>query len=202
MTTVNLVLPYLMAAVSLSILLVDRIRVAIGLLAVQYVLAFVISLSFQPIRSVGARLIGGIVVFMLLMTAERRFSQGATFIQTAVLPRSLWFRIVTSFIVVLVAWAFATQAESIAPSVDENIFLGAVFYICLGMLMIGLYQTPLEAGIGLFTLLTGFDLFYGGIEPSLAIVALMISIQLIIALAISYIMSIAHNAAELGEEQQ
>jgi hypothetical protein len=202
MTTVNLVLPYLMAAVSLSILLVDRIRVAIGLLAVQYVFAFVISLSFQPIRSVSARLIGGIVVFMLLMTAERRFSQGDTFIQTAVLPRSLWFRIVTSFIVVLVAWAFATQAESIAPSVDENIFLGAVFYICLGMLMIGLYQTPLEAGIGLFTLLTGFDLFYGGIEPSLAIVALMISIQLIIALAISYIMSIAHNAAELGEEQQ
>ena len=199
MATLNLVLPYLIACVSLAIILVNRIRVAIALLAFQYVLAFTISLYVQPVRSIGARLIGGVIVCLILITAERRFSQGDSFIQTDSLPRSAWFRLITSLIVILVALALAIQNEKAIASIDANVFRGAVFNICMGLLMIGLYQTPLEAAIGLLTLLIGFDLFYGGIEPSLAIIVLLISLQLIISLATSYIMSIAHSVA-LHEE--
>ena len=199
MAMLNLVLPYLIACVSLAIILVNRIRVAIALLAFQYVLAFTISLYVQPVRSIGARLIGGVIVCLILFTAERRFSQGDLFIHTDALPRSAWFRLITSLIVILVALALAIQNENAIASIDANVFRGAVFNICLGLLMIGLYQTPLEAAIGLLTLLIGFDLFYGGIEPSLAIIVLLISLQLIISLATSYIMSIAHSVA-LHEE--
>jgi len=199
MAMLSLVLPYLIACVSLAIILVNRIRVAIALLAFQYVLAFTISLYVQPVRSIGARLIGGVIVCLILITAERRFSQGDSFIHTDALPRSAWFRLITSLIVILVALALAIQNENAIASIDANVFRGAVFNICLGLLMIGLYQTPLEAAIGLLTLLIGFDLFYGGIEPSLAIIVLLISLQLIISLATSYIMSIAHSVA-LHEE--
>ena len=199
MAMLSLVLPYLIACVSLAIILVNRIRVAIALLAFQYVLAFTISLYVQPVRSIGARLIGGVIVCLILITAERRFSQGDSFIQTDSLPRSAWFRLITSLIVILVALALAIQNENAIASIDANVFRGAVFNICLGLLMIGLYQTPLEAAIGLLTLLIGFDLFYGGIEPSLAIIVLLISLQLIISLATSYIMSIVHSVA-LHEE--
>jgi hypothetical protein len=85
-------------------------------------------------------------------------------------------------------------------SLNANVFLGALFNICLGLLMVGLYQSPLEAAIGLLTLFIGFDLFYGSIEPSLAIVVLMISLQLIISLATSYMMSIAQNDIDSGGE--
>jgi hypothetical protein len=202
MITINLILPYLMAGVSLAILLVNRIRWVIVLLALQYVLAFSLSLSILPARSMGARLIGGVIVCLILITAERRFSQSLLYSHRDVLPRSIWFRLVTSLIVIVVAWAYAFQNQGVVAGVESNVFLGAIFCICLGMLMIGLYQSPLEAAIGLLTLLIGFDLFYGAIEPSLAIVALMVSIQLIIALATTYILSIAHNAVFLNEEQR
>lgn len=199
MFTIYLVVPYLMAGVSLTIILVNRIRVAIGLLVVQYVLAFTISVSVQPLRSIGARLIGGVIVCLILIIAERRFTQGVAFIHTDALPRSTWFRLITSIIVILVAWALAIQNENAIASIDSNVFRGAVFCVCTGLLMIGLYQTPLEAALGMLTLLIGFDLFYGGIEPSLAIIALLVSLQLIISLSTSYIMSIAHHATFIEE---
>jgi hypothetical protein len=186
-------LPYMMAALSLAILLLSRIRIAIVLLVVQYFLAFAISSSTQPLRTILARLVGGFLVCLILFTSQRRFSRGLTFIHANVLPRSPWFRLITSMIVVLVAIAIAFQTNQFSATFEANIFLGAVINLCMGALMLGLYQTPLEAAIGLLTLLIGFDLFYGAIEPSLAIVALLISIQVIIALATSYIMSITHN---------
>jgi hypothetical protein len=185
-----------MACTNLAILLINKTRIAIGLLASQYIFAFLISLPVLPIRTLFARLIGGLLVCMILFTSERRFSRGVTFIRADSLPWSIWFRLITSLIVFIVAWAFAYQSQSIPSSIGMNVFMGAVFNICLGSLMLGLYKSPLEAAIGLLTLLIGFDLFYGAIEPSLAIVVLLITIQLIISLATSYIMSIAHNTAK------
>jgi hypothetical protein len=187
----NLV-PYLMASTSVAILLLNRIRLATGLLLAQYFLAFLISLPVLPVRTLAARLIGGILVCVILFTSDRRFRGGGTFQQSESLPRSFWFRLITSLIVFIVAWAFANQNQASQPILARYVFLGAIFNICFGTLMLGLYQSPLEATIGLLTLLIGFDLFYGSVEPSLAIVVLMISIQLIISLATSYIMSITY----------
>jgi hypothetical protein len=197
----NIYLPYFMALVSLSILLLNRIQIGIGLLAFQYLLAFFLTLPVLSLRSIIARLVGGIVVSLILLTAERRFSRGLAFSVEITLPRSYWFRLITALIVLFVAWAFAYQYGGALTSLDANVFLAAVFNICMGFLMLGLYQSPLEAAVGMLTLLIGFDLFYGGIEPSLAIVALLISIQLIIGLATSYILSVAHHST-IGREGQ
>ncbi|TFH35533.1 MAG: hypothetical protein E4G99_07085 [Anaerolineales bacterium] len=202
MVTNAIFLPILTASVNLAILLVNRVRLAIGLLAIQYVLASVISLPAQPLRSVLARLLGGLIVCLILITVERKFPKGGTFIHADALPRSLWFRMTIALIVILVAWAFANQSEGLLASVEASVLLGAVLNICMGLLMLGLYQSPLEAAIGLLTLLIGFDLFYGSIEPALTIVALMVSIHLIIALATSYIISVAHYAASMDEGRQ
>jgi hypothetical protein len=186
-------LPYLMVSASVAILLMNRIRLAIGLILIQYILAFLISIPVLPIRTLVARIIGGILVCVILFTSDRRFQQRGLNQHSESLPRSFSFRLITSMIVFIVAWAFANQYQISQPSLASNVFLGAIFNICFGALLLGLYQSPLEAAIGLLTLLIGFDLFYGGVEPSLAIVVLMISIQLIISLATSYIMSVAYQ---------
>lgn len=187
-------IPYLMALVSIATLLLNKARFAIYLLAAQYVFAFLLALPVLQIRSLIARLLGGFLVGVILYSSERRFTEEKSFLQTPSLPRSFWFRFLTALIVFIVAWAFANQTQSFTSSAGKNIFLGSTFIMCLGSLMLGLYQSPMEAAVGMLTLLIGFDLFYGGIEPSLAIVVLMISIQLIISLATSYIMSIRHQA--------
>lgn len=190
-----------MALINLAILLINRVRIAIGLLAIQFFLVFVLTLPTQPMRSILARLAGGVIVSLILYSADRRFSKGRSFSGEVALPRSFWFRLITGLIVLLVAWAFANQYNLEIASISGNVFLAAVLNICMGVLMLGLYQSPLEAAVGMLTLLIGFDLFYGSIEPSLAIIALLISIQLIIGLATSYILSVSHHLA-LSDEAQ
>jgi hypothetical protein len=183
-----------MAGIGVAILLLNRIRLAIGLLLIQYLLAFIISLPILPVRTLLAHIIGGILVCVILFTSDRRFRRGGLIQHSKSLPRSFWFRFITSMIVFIVAWAFANQYQASQPGLARNVFLGAIINICYGTLLLGLYQSPLEAAIGLLTLLIGFNLFYGLVEPSLAIVVLMISIQLIISLATSYIMSVAYQS--------
>jgi hypothetical protein len=59
--------------------------------------------------------------------------------------------------------------------------------MALGLLKLGLSEEPLNAGVGLFLLLGGFQLFYFGIEPSLAIVGLLAAVELGVALVVSYL---------------
>lgn len=192
------IFPYLLALTSLAIVLLNRSKVAIGLLLGQYALAFGLSLSAMPMRTLIARLVGGFFVCAILYSAETRFGESVQLRGTRSLPSSLWFRLITSLIVFVVGWAIGRNADSIPTTVNSAVYLGAVLNLCFGLLMLGLYQSPMEAAIGLLTLLIGFDLFYGGIEPSLAIVVLMISFQLIISLAISYILSNLHHGLGSG----
>ena len=53
----------------------------------------------------------------------------------------------------------------------------------LGLLQIGLNEMPMQVGFGLLTLLSGFDLFYVALEPSLAVAGLLSAVGFLIALA-------------------
>ena len=53
--------------------------------------------------------------------------------------------------------------------------------------MIGLSETPMQVGFGLLTFLSGFDLFYVALEPSLAVAGLLGAVSFIIALATAYL---------------
>jgi len=48
-------------------------------------------------------------------------------------------------------------------------------------------EDPLKTGIGLLTILTGFDLFYTTLEHSLLITGLWGAVNLLLSLAISYL---------------
>ncbi len=194
-----IILPYFIAAVNFAILLINRVKPAILLLLAQYVLAFLISFPVLPLRTLLARLIGGILVSAILFTSALRYQSNSHYAVEGPTPRSVWLRSVTSLITVIVAWALGTQNQAIPASINAAIYLGSIFNMCMGSLMVGLYQSPLEAAIGLLTLLIGFDLFYGGIEPSLAIVVLLISLQLIISLATSYILNVTQAYRESTE---
>jgi hypothetical protein len=45
----------------------------------------------------------------------------------------------------------------------------------------------MQVGIGLLTFLSGFDLFYVALEPSLAVAGLMGAVNLLVALAVAYL---------------
>jgi hypothetical protein len=92
--------------------------------------------------------------------------------------------------------ALAAYAVSVAiplPQLPPG--LTGVCYLLagLGVLLLGLSRDPIRVGLGLLTFLSGFDLFYVALEPSLVVTGLLGSISFVIALGMAYLRT-AHVA--------
>jgi hypothetical protein len=72
----------------------------------------------------------------------------------------------------------------------------AVYWLILaGLVTLVLTEDPMRVGHGLFTALTGFDLYYTTLEKSLLLTGLWGAVNLLIALAIGYL-TIAKGAGQ------
>lgn len=72
----------------------------------------------------------------------------------------------------------------------------------LGLLQLGLSTGTLRVGLGLMTLLSGFEIAYIVVEPSLVVLALIGSVHIGFALVISYLMlGIGTPEESMGIEQ-
>ncbi|MBP7689864.1 MAG: hypothetical protein KA765_18245 [Thermoflexales bacterium] len=70
---------------------------------------------------------------------------------------------------------------------SRDITIGTFGLLLLGLLNILLNENPLKVGVGLLSLLAGFEMFYTSVEPTLTIVGLLGLTNLIIGLAIAYL---------------
>ena len=73
------------------------------------------------------------------------------------------------------------------PEVPPDITLACYLLVGLGLLLIGLSEAPMQVGLGLLTFLSGFDLLYVALEPSLAVAGLLGAVSFLIALATAYL---------------
>jgi len=73
------------------------------------------------------------------------------------------------------------------PEVSTSVALVCYFLVGMGILLLGLSRDPLRAGIGMLMILSGFDLFYVALEPSLVVTGLLGSINFVIALGAAFL---------------
>jgi hypothetical protein len=71
----------------------------------------------------------------------------------------------------------------------------------MGMLGLVLSGDPLRAAFSLLTILTGFDLVYSGLEPSLTMVGFWAAFTLVASLAFSYLAAVYGLALEGPESE-
>ena len=57
----------------------------------------------------------------------------------------------------------------------------------LGLVGLAASHDPIPAGMGLFTFLTGFELYYAALDQSIAMLASLAALNLAVALAIAYL---------------
>jgi hypothetical protein len=67
-----------------------------------------------------------------------------------------------------------------------------------GLFLTGMAEDPLRVGAGLLVFLAGFDLFFGALEPSLAVAGLLGAGSFLIALVVTFL---AVTQAAVEEEQ-
>jgi len=85
------------------------------------------------------------------------------------------------------------------PEAPSDIGFACYWLASMGLLALALTEDPLKAGMGLLTLITGFELFFSVLERSLSVVGFLGIANFLIALAIAYL---AASRAELTPEER
>ncbi|MBN1180229.1 MAG: hypothetical protein JXD18_13540 [Anaerolineae bacterium] len=79
------------------------------------------------------------------------------------------------------------------PQVPGDVGLACYLLAIGGVFLMGLTEDPFRSGMGLLMFLTGFDLFFGALEPSLVVAGLLGVMNFLVALAVTFL-SVTHAA--------
>jgi hypothetical protein len=115
-----------------------------------------------------------------------------------VFPAGLIFRFLAVMLMALLAVAVSQSFPM--PVIPPEVGLGSYWLILNGLLILMLTEHPLKAGQGLLTAITGFELLYSSIERSLAMVWLLAVVNLLLTLAIAYLI-VARDAGPLEDNR-
>ncbi|HEY4689571.1 MAG TPA: hypothetical protein VIK33_09680 [Anaerolineae bacterium] len=114
-------------------------------------------------------------------------------------PRFVWLRAPGLALRAIVALLGMAVALSLAlrspiqfltpPAAARDITIAAFALISQGLMNLALNENPLKVGLGLLSVTAGFEVFYTPAEPTLVVVALLGIFNLLIALAMSYLIA-------------
>mgnify|MGYP000473091889 CR=1 FL=1 len=102
-------------------------------------------------------------------------------------------RILVLLVVVVIAYLGSVYLP--LPQVAGHVGLACYLLAAGGLLLVGISEEPLRVGIGLLLFLSGFDLFFGALEPSLVVAGLFGASNFLIALAVIFL-AVTHAAAQ------
>jgi len=194
--------------ITASILVVAREwRLNVIALTVQYF--FIVLLMTRMIRLEVAAVKGliGWLICMVFYLTERRASEieqpsttksaeGEQRLTRWMMSARTSFYLLAGILIAVAAYTAALRIP--LPQVPPDITLACYQMVGLGLLLIGLSETPLQVGFGLLTFLSGFDLFYVALEPSLAVAGLLGAVSFLIALSTAYLRAAQIVARDKG----
>lgn len=155
--------------------------IALGL---QYIaVAWLCSLAI-PGQVAAVKLVGGLIACGILgLTAA---SESQTDVEQPRMAR-IRFRAVASILVLVAALGVGRGNWIGIPEISAPANLGSTLLIAMGLLQVGLARRPIGAALGLMSFLSGFEIAYSVIEPALAVLALLASVHIGLALVVSYL---------------
>ena len=183
--------------ITAGILVVNREwRLNVTALTVQYF--FVVLLLTRMIRLEVATVKGliGWMICMVFYMTERRASmlehpptdkdtEESRRLSRWVMSAQASFYLLAGLLVSVAAYTAALRMP--LPEIPADVTLACYLMTGLGLLLVGLSEAPMQVGFGLLTFLSGFDLFYVALEPSLAVAGLLGAVSFLIALAMTYL---------------
>lgn len=197
------VLVALLIAAGLLVVLTNW-RLLIFALGAQYILIGLMLTRVVPIELAAVKALVGVMICPVLYITARRVRWGRVeeeddTEEEVEQPKRRWWWIVGAGLPVRVIVATLALAMSISlasrnplPITTDQILsrdftVGAFSVMLLGLINAALAENPLKVGLGLLSILAGFELFFTAVEPTLTIVGLLGLTNLILALAISYL---------------
>jgi hypothetical protein len=206
----------LVTLTALLMILVADWRGSILLLAIQYSGVFVLVATSWPVPMAITKLVAGWIAGAVLGMAisnlpelrqeyqavlfstqgkpsarpgMQRIGGGAFYILTAIAVIALTGLAVFSHLGV------PEQSGALAlwlPGIQPPVAWGALALIGLGLLKLGFTSQPLHTTLGLLTALSGFEVIYASLDPSVLLAGLLAGLTLAIALIGAYLLLAPH----------
>ncbi|MEJ2748185.1 MAG: hypothetical protein P8183_09805 [Anaerolineae bacterium] len=204
---------YVVLLMAIIIVMAWDWRVTLLALLVHYLTASLLFVDVLDPRLAVVKLLVGLFVCLILYITARQVNYGRLPIDVApeeaaglglerrvrvgpyTLPTSLPFRFFAAIMIVLAAWALAHSPTFQLPALSDALtYLNwAVYGLAgLGLLGMGLTADPWRAGLGMLLFWTGFELFYSTLEQSVAVLALLAVVTMLITLFIAYLTQARH----------
>lgn len=174
-----------MAAVTAPLLAVLSSRtLRLIVLGIQYVAVTLLASLALPGQVAAVKLVGGLIACgILALTSAAEAPAAATGRREA----EGRFRAVACVLVLAASLGIGQANWMQIPEITPVANAGATLLIAMGLLLIGLARRSFGACLGLMTFLSGFEIAYSVIEPSLAVLALLASVHIGLALVVSYL---------------
>lgn len=180
---------------STGLLLTRDWRWSISLLAVQYLAMFVLTLQHWPLGMASVKVVAGWMSAAILGMTRSGLTTAEPDAADS-LPRGRPFRLFAAGIVILIVMAVTPGVDTIMADAGFAVTAASLLLIGMGLLHLSITAEILRVGLGLMTILSGFEIMYSAVEGSVLVAALLAVINLGLALVSSYLL-IAANAEEV-----
>jgi len=173
----------LLMATSLFLLLSQDWRRIFIAVAVQYLGVFWLVALVWPVGLAAVKLVVGWMCAAVL---------GASQIETELDEQRMvgtsgrLFMLLAAGIVWLLVFSVSSAFQNWVPA-SSSMMLGGLMLIGMGLLHLGMHNSPLRVIVGLLTLISGFEIIYSVVENSVLVAGLLAVINLGLSLMGSYL---------------
>jgi hypothetical protein len=186
-----------LAASALLIVLVRNWRIALPALIVQYVIVgIMLARVIQPGVALIKPLAGALVCLALSIAAQRADDQRAQrgesvaverirHVRWHSVPAQVLLRAIAAALVLTAA--FGATVRFPLPGGARELGLSAYILLACGLLLMATAPEALNIGIGLLMFISGIELAYTPLEPSISVSVLLGFMTLLVGFAISYL---------------
>jgi hypothetical protein len=178
---------YAVAFTGGALILLNGRRWLVLALACQYFMtAWLVGLVL-PVEVASIKLVAGLMSCTILAVSLSYSSWRAQVDRRHAIPSNRLFRLIAVLLVLIAIGSIGQDMWTFLPKLQSEASLGSALMMSFALLQLGISEEPLRIGIGLLTLLSGFEVVYSAIEPARAVLALLAAIHMGIALVIGYI---------------
>lgn len=197
-----------LAASAAVLLVVRNWRIALPALIVQYVLTGILLARVIPPGVALIKPFAGIVVCLALSLAAQRAdnaraargesiaAERMTRVRWSSLPSQFLVRVITAVLVLTAAFGAAVRFP--LPGAANELSFAAYILVASSVILIASTPEVLNVGMGALMLLSGVELGYMPLEPSITVSVLLGLMTLIVGVAIAYL-ALADDGAVFGD---
>jgi hypothetical protein len=165
-------------------------RWSLGLLAVQYVSIFWMVQAHWPISMAATKLITGWMACAVLGMAQLNGKKDEPAENSGL--RGRLFQVFASGMVLVATFAISLRVGTWL-GLSLPVALGGLLLIGLGLLQLGITSDSFQVILGLLTVMGGFEVLYAAVESSVLVTALLVVVNLGLAMAGAYFLNLTQE---------